>query len=210
MDCNVIKDLIPLYIDECCSKESADMVTEHLDNCPECKEVYENMIAPSDFVSVSKAPVKMSKINDWKASILQSILLFVSFAIITFGVWMEAKTSSSSFSNSINAFNFVVPTTGFMLSLANWYFVKFYKTRKLFSRFSLLFTLGGIICTFIITCWHYELNPTIFLDVLLKDGFSDFIETMMFFFGVGIVLTTIYCVLSKVLSNKFAKMLGKE
>ena len=41
--CNVIKDLLPLYVDNACSKESAVMVTEHLESCPECKELYDKM-----------------------------------------------------------------------------------------------------------------------------------------------------------------------
>jgi hypothetical protein len=41
--CNVIQDLLPLYVDNACSKESADMVTEHINTCPECKELYDKM-----------------------------------------------------------------------------------------------------------------------------------------------------------------------
>ena len=38
-DCNVIRDLLPLYADEVCSSESREIVDEHLAECPACKEV---------------------------------------------------------------------------------------------------------------------------------------------------------------------------
>lgn len=46
MKCEIIRDLLPLYIDNTCSKESKIFVEEHLRNCTECnklfKEVTEN------------------------------------------------------------------------------------------------------------------------------------------------------------------------
>ena len=37
-DCNVIRDLLPLYADEVCSDESRVLVDEHLAECAECTE----------------------------------------------------------------------------------------------------------------------------------------------------------------------------
>ena len=37
-DCNVIRDLLPLYADEVCSDESRALVDEHLAECPACTE----------------------------------------------------------------------------------------------------------------------------------------------------------------------------
>lgn len=42
--CEVIQDLLPLYIDSICSEESQRMVSEHLESCNECKMLYDNMI----------------------------------------------------------------------------------------------------------------------------------------------------------------------
>ena len=44
--CEVIQDLLPLYIDNICSDESRHMVSEHLDSCNECKKLYQNMTDP--------------------------------------------------------------------------------------------------------------------------------------------------------------------
>ena len=38
-DCDVIRDLLPLYTDEACSEKSRDLVNEHLQECPACQKV---------------------------------------------------------------------------------------------------------------------------------------------------------------------------
>lgn len=73
--CNIIKDLIPLYLDEVCSEDSKKIVTEHLEECEECKKYLESMKCEltSDSLSdndnftkqktdsINKAKKKMSK-----------------------------------------------------------------------------------------------------------------------------------------------------
>ncbi len=208
MECNVVKDLIPLYIDECCSDESRKIVTEHIENCAACKKFLEKMEAPSDTVMVSEVPMAISKINNWKASVMQSALLFLSFAIITVGVALEAGTPYGP-KNGYWALNLVVPATGFMLSLANWYFVRFYKSRKSFSVSSLLVTLCITDCAYIWACLHFEIN---IFELIAGRYLIDFFEIARGIQQnrVGMLLSVVFCVLSKILSNKYAKMLGKE
>ena len=203
MNCNVIKDLIPLYIDGCCSEESKKLVKEHIECCDACKNLLEDMNLPSDVVTVSKRPIKFSKLNDWKASVLQSILLFASFLLITIGVALEAKTPSGLM-NGFWALNLVIPATGFMLSLANWYFVRIYKSRKSFSNYSLIATLGITLCAYIWSVFHYGTDISNGVELIAV------IQSLLIFNGLGFLLTSVFCVLSKTLSNQYAKMLGKE
>ena len=42
-DCDLICDLLPLYIDDACSKASADAVREHLNECESCSGIYNDM-----------------------------------------------------------------------------------------------------------------------------------------------------------------------
>lgn len=209
MECNVIKDLLPLYIDGCCSEESKKIVEKHMETCESCKMFLEDMKAPSDIIAVSKAPKTFSKLNDWKASILQSVLLFLSFILITVGVALEAGTPLG-FLNSYWALNIVIPATGFMLSLANWYFLRIYKNRKLFSNCSFIATLVITLCAYIWSGFHYEIN---FLELFAGNNFAEFLKTLqllLFLYGKGVLLTITFCALSKILSNRYAKMLGKE
>ncbi len=154
MDCNVIKDLMPLYIDGCCSKKAASLSRSILLLVPSANRFFESMKTPSDITTVATAPKKMKKLNDRKASVLQSVLLFISFAVITLGVYFESKTASG-FSNGLWAFSIVIPATGFMLSLANRYFIRLYKSKKCFSTSSLLVTLAITAFAYIWSCFHY-------------------------------------------------------
>ena len=43
IDCEIIKDLLPLYADEVCSEESRKLVAEHIVHCSECKDELEKM-----------------------------------------------------------------------------------------------------------------------------------------------------------------------
>lgn len=209
MNCDVIKDLIPLYIDGCCSEESEKIINEHIGKCDSCRKLTEDMKAPPETVTAVGAPVKFSKLNDWKASVLQSVLLFVSFGLITVGVAFESQTPNDLF-NGFCAMNLVVPTTGFMLSLANWYFVRLYKNRKTFSSYSLLATAGITLCAYLWTWHHYELDVFELLAGRDIAGFFDVMRGLLFLNGIGFALTVVFCVLSKILSNQYAKMLGKE
>lgn len=43
ISCNVIRDLLPLYLDQVCSEESKDMIENHLAECEDCREYYDKM-----------------------------------------------------------------------------------------------------------------------------------------------------------------------
>ncbi|MBR3819751.1 MAG: zf-HC2 domain-containing protein [Clostridia bacterium] len=207
MDCNIIKDLIPLYIDECCSDESSEEVKKHIENCAECKKIFESMTNNITQEEATFEAKKCTKINDWKASIMQSVLFLLSFLLITLGVYVEAGVGSYDWGNGLTAFNVVVPATGFMLSLTNWYFVKLYPSRKSFSWCSCLFS---VLITLSATVWcsfHYEWN---LLDIFIKASFIDSVKGISFIFGIGIFLTVSFAVISKILSDLYARMLGKE
>ena len=45
--CEVIEDLLPLYFDNTCSKESAKAVEEHIINCESCKMIYAEIFLDS-------------------------------------------------------------------------------------------------------------------------------------------------------------------
>lgn len=45
-NCDVIRDLLPLYEDNAVSEETAKLVREHLKDCPDCREELRKMRAP--------------------------------------------------------------------------------------------------------------------------------------------------------------------
>lgn len=63
MNCNIIKDLMPSYIDCICSKETAAAIEEHIDQCQKCKETLQLMQQPTmkkieTNVATAKEPFK--------------------------------------------------------------------------------------------------------------------------------------------------------
>ena len=51
MDCNIVRDLLPLYCDDVVSKATREAVEAHLARCESCRKEYESMTAglPDDF-----------------------------------------------------------------------------------------------------------------------------------------------------------------
>ncbi len=187
MKCDIIQDLIPLYADSCCSAESARLVEEHIKSCGACRSCLENARKPlvlSEAVSVPK----VSRISAWKASILQSILFLLYFTVITVGVALEARSTSGP-ANGVWAFRLVVPATGFLLSLVNWYFIQFYRSRRAFVIGSFVCTVVLSLCCVLIGVFHYGVP----LWNCLRGAA---------FFGINLIL-------SAVLSGRYAKMVGK-
>ena len=169
------------------------MVQEHLAGCAACQRAYDAMNRKSA-APQNKAPaMKLRRVSDWKASLLQSILLYVSFALITLGVALEAATPAGA-ANGLWAFALVVPATANLLSLANWYFVRLYKTKRAFSNCSCLITLLLTIAGYIWALLHYNFEVIMFSPKVV----------------IGIVLSLIFIVLSKVQSNQYALLLGRE
>ena len=98
LDCQIVKDLLPLYIDKVCSEESMNAVEEHLRSCPICEADLTKLqatpdIAPAideDIESAVKKVNKRIKKSKKKAvvktlSITLSILLvigLISYLII--------------------------------------------------------------------------------------------------------------------------------
>ena len=47
-ECNIVRDLLPLYIENMASPESAQFVEAHLSKCPECNKLYFSMTATDE------------------------------------------------------------------------------------------------------------------------------------------------------------------
>ena len=75
LPCNLINDLLPLYIDGVCSEESISAVSEHLKECETCTREYEylNKKTPSFDINESNSLLKISK--HWKKT---NIIAFLS------------------------------------------------------------------------------------------------------------------------------------
>ena len=61
--CGIIRDLLPLYIDDVCNEDSRDAVEKHLAECEKCRNDYEAMKNTGDFVERKKESFKDMKME---------------------------------------------------------------------------------------------------------------------------------------------------
>lgn len=107
MQCEIIRDLIPLIEDDVCSLQSKEAVLEHIKTCERCRQLYENSRIKLSFelsVDEDKAQKSIKKgfkkiKRRWMASILMILLLFP----ITLLSWGQIQGRGLSFTN-INEF----------------------------------------------------------------------------------------------------------
>lgn len=204
MNCNVIMDLLPMYIDKCCSAETAELIDEHLKGCENCRRALNEMSGSEAEFSASApspSPKKPSRVNEWRASVVQSVSLFVSFALIIAGVMFEAATPMGE-KNGAWLFALIIPATAFLLGLANLYFIRFYKSRKGFALASCCITLVLAALGFYWGLTHY--------GVIGMIGAGKLSSSLAWGIGAGAGITALLCAGAALLSVFYAKALGKE
>ncbi len=93
INCSLIKDLLPLYIDDVISEESRIFIKNHLDECKECKNEFERLTDNSNFPAImNNGNSDMENIinfknkirKDKRISVLIAILIIMIFIITNF------------------------------------------------------------------------------------------------------------------------------
>ena len=83
--CNVIRDLMPLYVDEVLSKDTKELVEEHLEKCQECRKELEQMqkpVALPDFQKVQTKDTEVIKGLRSKLAKKRMMQAFISVLIV--------------------------------------------------------------------------------------------------------------------------------
>lgn len=87
-NCFLIKDLLPLYIDELCSNETAEIIKNHLEACCECKNEYEKLtnqpeikVIDNNSTELIKGVGKMFK-KDKKKAIIKTVSIFLAVIVL--------------------------------------------------------------------------------------------------------------------------------
>lgn len=65
--CDIIRDLIPLYIDGVCSEESKKIIEEHLEECEECRAYLSSMNEENKIIEHLHEEKESQKISSFKA-----------------------------------------------------------------------------------------------------------------------------------------------
>ena len=79
VDCKIIKDLLPNYIEKLTSKETNKYIEEHLKECADCKKTFENMQKDLNINNekIEKREVNYIKKFNKKFRLLRNILIII-------------------------------------------------------------------------------------------------------------------------------------
>lgn len=99
MNCNIVRDLLPLYHDGVCSAESRRLVEEHLAGCEACSQVLADMDAPLPQAEEKKAENDAAAVKkiagEWRRGKWKSWLKGVAAAVLVCallaGLWVLAE-----------------------------------------------------------------------------------------------------------------------
>ncbi len=81
MNCKIIQDLLPLYVDSVCSKESCELVQEHLKTCPACARELDMMRQGTPEVPEVESDHAKAIINTWRRHKRKTILKVFAFIL---------------------------------------------------------------------------------------------------------------------------------
>ncbi len=161
MNCEIIKDLLPLYIDKVCSKQTESVVEAHLKTCPHCKQVYKDMIQQViKTVPVSDPPPEKNvylRIRRKLGNMLLCAILFIAFIGLCFGMMNEI--GSHGWQQGLFAMIFVVPCTAFLISMGSTVLFNRISYRPWFRWISAGITLLICIGGELYALDHYQAEP---------------------------------------------------
>lgn len=117
MKCEIIKDLLPSYIDGLTSNESNSEIRQHLKDCQLCNEVLEQMKTE---ISTENIEVNKEKIKPFKKlnkRVLQSVLITLASCLLIVGLYFyffgigwsvnsDDLKITYSYDNNVILFNF--------------------------------------------------------------------------------------------------------
>ena len=130
--CDVIRDLLPLYIDNCCSQASRTLVEEHLAVCPDCKQEWEDAVeggpiflqdAADDLLEKlsEEKPAKIMKkgLKKMKRKWAQSITAVAVAAILIIPLGILTFNQSRAYGISFTGLNEIQIANAFLSDLKN-------------------------------------------------------------------------------------------
>lgn len=83
-ECNIIRDLLPLYAENMVSSDTSDFVEEHLKGCEACRKEYERTREPQPTQEISDAAPLLKLSRKMKVKRIQTIALAAVFVIALF------------------------------------------------------------------------------------------------------------------------------
>lgn len=125
VSCEIIKDLLPNYVENVLSDEGNELVKDHIDSCNSCMKEYEIINATIDINNIEKIKVNyLKKVNIRFLIILISLFAITLTFIILLTFYTEANTQEGiltliflTFISVAIIVKFIVPLIGLVVSI---------------------------------------------------------------------------------------------
>lgn len=80
--CQIVQDILPLYVDDACSEASTEMIKEHLASCSSCREIYQRLCSHTNEEILQKEKGSVVARHEKKVK-RKRILAIISAVILT-------------------------------------------------------------------------------------------------------------------------------
>ena len=149
LDCNVIKDLMPLYLDAICSEESRNLVDTHLKNCEQCRTKLE-LLKKVKLTDKQGESTKISYFKKIKKHYMKNeVLGILLLTIVIIGGFLAIQDSQMPFGTNLLYLSF--PFFLFIAyGLASWNIVSSKKSRLSLVFIGISIVLFGVYFAIII------------------------------------------------------------
>jgi len=119
--CEIVRDLLPLYVDGACSEASKEMIAEHLGNCASCDKIYRQMCSHTSEDILKKEKDGVIVRHERKEGLRVIKYIFIAIAIL----YAPAILLVSLFTINDNG-NVIAMPYGFILFILFLYTAPFY------------------------------------------------------------------------------------
>lgn len=160
-NCNIIKDLLPSYIEKLTSIETSTFIEKHLEECNECKNIFNNMnqddkdnieydediLNSKDvkfFKNMNKRILRRAEFLGTSIGILLLIIIYISIVIYRFTIIENLLKKQEDFTQATNIFlevndNYIGENLQFIENLKTkyWYKDNIIKIQQTSSKYGL-------------------------------------------------------------------------
>ena len=89
--CEVIRDLLPSYVDGLTSETTDGLIEEHLENCAPCKKVLEAMQTPAERLPDMEETAEIDFLKKTKRKTRRTVILVLLAAVVLVAAFLTAK-----------------------------------------------------------------------------------------------------------------------
>lgn len=123
MDCNIIKDLMPLHIENLASEASSDLILEHVKNCEDCKQTLSEL--QNELITLEKGEnldssgeLSDTLVKKIKKNICEKMLISISIALIAGIIIGITRAKAFMFFGFLGTISIIAFTMAIFISMA--------------------------------------------------------------------------------------------